>query len=381
MTKRDYYDVLGVARTASESEIKSAYRKLALQFHPDRNPGDQAAEEQFKEAAEAYAILANSQKRARYDQFGHAGVTGAGGRPDLDPTIFSDFGDVFGGLGDLFGFGGAFGGGRGGGRPAGGVDLRYDMSIPFADAATGVETTLKIPRLESCGRCAGSRAEPGTKADPCPQCRGQGQVRYQQGFLTVARTCSQCRGEGSIIKTPCTTCRGQGQVEKSRTLTVKIPAGIATGQRLRIAGEGEHGSAGGPPGDLYVVLRVEEHPFFQRDGDDLWCEVPVSFPTLALGGAITVTTLDDKESLTIPKGTQTGQKFRLRGKGMPRVSGRGHGDLYVLVQASVPTKLSREQKDLLEQLDKTMPDKSSDPTGHAESEDQPFFDRVRDIFG
>ena len=381
MSKRDYYDVLGIARTASDSEIKSAYRKLALQFHPDRNPGDHAAEEQFKEAAEAYGILADAQKRARYDQLGHAGVTGAGGRPDLDPTIFSDFGDVFGGLGDLFGFGDAFGGGRRRGGPARGADLRYDMSIPFSDAATGVETTLKIPRLETCERCAGSRAEPGTKADPCPQCGGHGQVRYQQGFLTVARPCNQCRGAGSIIRTPCTTCHGQGQEEKSRTLTVKIPSGIATGQRLRITGEGEHGGAGGPPGDLYVVLRVEEHAFFRRDGDDLWCEVPVTFPTLALGGAIAVPTLDGEESLTIPKGTQAGQKFRLRGKGMPRVSGRGQGDLYVLVHADVPTKLSREQKALLEQLDKTMPKKTSDPTGHADAEDRPFFDRVRDIFG
>lgn len=377
MTKRDYYDVLGVARTASDSEIKTAYRKLALQHHPDRNPGDRQAEEHFKEAAEAYGILADAQKRARYDQFGHAGVTGAGGRPDLDPTIFSDFGDVFGGLGDLFGFGGA----RRRGGPARGVDLRYDMSIPFSDAATGAETTLQIPRFEVCERCAGSQAEPGSKAEPCPQCGGQGQVRYQQGFLTVARTCGQCRGEGTVFKNPCTTCRGQGQVEKARTLKVKIPAGIATGQRLRIQGEGEHGTAGGAPGDLYVVLRVEDHSFFHRDGDDLWCEVPVSFPTLALGGVITVPTLHDKEPLTIPKSTQAGSKFRLRGKGMPRVSGRGHGDLYVSVQADVPTKLSRDQKDLLEQLDKTMPDKSSDPTGHAKSEDRPFFDRVRDILG
>ena len=381
MTRRDYYDVLGVARTASDSEIKSAYRKLALQHHPDRNPGDEQAEELFKEAAEAYAVLADSQKRARYDQFGHAGVTGAGGRPDVDPTIFSDFGDVFGGLGDLFGFGDTFGGGRRRGGPSRGADLRYDMSIPFSDAATGAETTLQIPRFEICERCAGSRAEPGSKAEPCPQCGGQGQVRYQQGFLTVARTCGQCRGEGAVIKNPCTTCRGQGQVEKARTLKVKIPAGIATGQRLRIQGEGEHGTAGGPPGDLYVVLRVEEHSFFHRDGDDLWCEVPVSFPTLTLGGVITVPTLNDNEPLTIQKSTQTGSKFRLRGKGMPRVSGRGHGDLYVSVQANVPTKLSREQKDLIEQLDKTMPEKSSDPTGHTESEDRPFFDRVRDIFG
>ena len=381
MSKRDYYEVLDIARSASVSEIKSAYRKLALQYHPDRNPGDTAAEEKFKEAAEAYAILADTQKRSRYDQLGHAGVTGAAGRPEVDPTIFADFGDIFGGFGDAFGFGDIFGGGRRRGGPSRGADLRYDLTIPFAEAATGTETTLQIPRVEVCERCGGSKSEPGEKPETCPQCAGRGQVRYQQGFLTVARTCGQCRGDGTIIKNPCTACHGQGAVEQSRKLTVKIPAGIATGQRLRLYGEGEHGAAGGPTGDLYVVIRVEDHPFFHREGDDLWCEVPVSYPTLALGGTITIPTLDAEESLNVPKGTQPESRFRVRGKGMPRVSGRGHGDLFVSVQAEVPTKLSREQKELLEKLDETMPHKSSEPNTRSESDDRPFFDRVRDIFG
>ena len=374
MSKRDYYEVLGVPRSADDGQIKSAYRKLALQYHPDRNPGDRDAEEHFKEAAEAYAILADDDKRRRYDQFGHAGVTGAGGRPDVDPTTFTDFSDIFG-------FGDIFGGGRRRGGPARGADLRYDLSIPFSEAAAGVETTLQIPRLELCDRCDGSKSEPGSKAQTCPQCQGHGQVRYQQGFLTVARTCGQCRGSGSILSNPCTQCRGQGRIEQTRTLTVKIPAGIATGQRMRVQGEGEHGVGGGPTGDLYVVIAVEDHPFFQRDGDDLWCEVPVTFPTLALGGTITVPTLDDDEKLSIPKGTQPESKFQLRGKGMPRVSGRGHGDLYVSVQVQVPNKLSREQKELVEELDKTMPQKSSEPHVRSDAEDRPFFDRVKDIFG
>ena len=374
MSKRDYYEVLGVSRSADDGEIKSAYRKLALQHHPDRNPGDKNAEEHFKEAAEAYAILADADKRHRYDQFGHAGVTGASGRPDLDPSIFTDFGDIFG-------FGDLFGGRRRRGGPARGADLRYDLSIPFSEASAGAETTLQIPRLELCDRCDGTKSEPGSRSQTCPQCQGHGQVRYQQGFLTVARTCGQCRGTGTVLTNPCTQCRGQGRVEQTRTLTVKIPAGIATGQRLRIQGEGEHGVGGGPTGDLYVVIAVEDHPFFQRDGDDLWCEVLVTFPTLALGGTIKVPTLDDHQALNIPKGTQPESKFKLRGKGMPRLSDRGHGDLYVSVQVEVPAKLSPEQEELVEKLDQTMPQRSSEPHARPETEDRPFFDRVKDIFG
>jgi molecular chaperone DnaJ len=377
VTNRDYYEVLAIDRSASESDIKSAYRKLALKYHPDRNPDDKVAEDKFKEAAEAYGILADPQKRARYDQFGHAGVTGAGGRPDFDPTIFSDFGDIFGGFGDLFG-----GGKRRRGGPTRGSDLRYDLSISFDQAATGTETTLQIPRMEVCERCNGTNVEPGTQPETCPQCAGRGQVRYQQGFLTVARTCGQCRGQGKIIKHPCTNCRGQGGIEQSRKLTVKIPAGIATGQQLRLQGEGEHGSAGGPTGDLYVVVQVEEHDFFRRDGDDLWCEISVSFPTLALGGEISIPTLGDKtEKLKVPPGTQPESKLPVRGQGMPRVSARGRGDLYVLVQAEVPAKLSAEQKTLLQQLDDTIPNKYSKPQARHTSDDRPFFDRVRDIFG
>ena len=325
MTNRDYYEVLAIDRSASESDIKSAYRKLALKYHPDRNPDDKVAEDKFKEAAEAYGILADPQKRARYDQFGHAGVTGASGRPDFDPTIFSDFGDIFGGFGDLFG-----GGKRRRGGPTRGSDLRYDLSISFDQAATGTETTLQIPRMEVCQRCNGTSVEPGKQPETCPQCAGQGQVRYQQGFLTVARTCGQCRGQGKIIKHPCTNCRGQGGIEQSRKLTVKIPAGIATGQQLRLQGEGEHGSAGGPTGDLYVVVQVEEHDFFRRDGDDLWCEISVSFPTLALGGEISIPTLGEKtEKLKVPPGTQPESRLPVRNEGMPRVSARGRGDLYL----------------------------------------------------
>ena len=382
MTKRDYYAVLGVPQSADDQQIKSAYRKLALQYHPDRNPNDTGAEEKFKEAAEAYAVLADTDRRGRYDRFGHAGVGGASGSPDFDPSIFADFGDILGGMGDLFGFGELFGGGRRRGGPMRGADLRYDLQISFGDAATGTETTLQIPRREVCARCKGSRAEPGSSPQTCPQCRGRGQVRYQQGFLTVARTCGQCRGQGQIIADPCAACRGQGRTEQERKLTVKIPHGIATGQRMRLHGEGEHGAGGGPPGDLYVVIHVEDHPFFHREGDDLWCEVPVSFPTLALGGEISIPTLNGDDTLSIPKGTQADSRFRVRGKGMPHLSGSGRGDLYVNVRVDVPTKLSSEQRELVEQLDKTMPKKSSQPRTRSEGhEGRAFFDRVRDIFG
>lgn len=380
MTTRDCYEVLAVSRSADETEIKSAYRKLALKYHPDRNPGNASAEERFKEAAEAYAVLADPQKRERYDQFGHAGVSGPSGRPDVDPTIFADFGDVFGGFGDLFGFSDLFGG-RSRAGPARGADLRYNLSIAFSEGATGIESTLQIPRLEECASCRGTKAEPGTSPETCPQCEGHGQVRYQQGVLIVARTCGRCRGSGKVVASPCNECHGQGRIERARTLKVKIPAGISTGQRLRLQGEGEHGVAGGPPGDLYVVVSVEDHPFFHREEDDLWCQVSVSFPTLVLGGTIQVPTLRNHTTIDVPNGTQPNTRFRVRGKGMPRLSGRGHGDLYVSVQPEVPTMLSREQKELIEKLDKTMPEKSSVPSNRQTSDARPFFDRVRDILG
>ena len=380
MSKRDYYEVLGVARNASDQEIKSAYRKLALKHHPDRNPGDKQAEEHFKEAAEAYAVLADAQKRSAYDRFGHAGVGAGAGAPGFDPTIFADFSDIFGGLGDIFGFGDIFGGGRRRGGPQRGADLRYDLEISFEESARGSETTVQIPREETCETCSGTGAAPGTSAETCPQCKGRGQVRFQQGFLTIARPCPACHGAGHIIARPCTTCRGAGRTTRDRRITVKIPAGIANGQRLRLYGEGEHGAAGGPPGDLYVVVHVQEHPFFHREEDDLYCEVPVNFPTLALGGEIEVPALDGTETISVPVGTQTGTRFKLRNKGMPNVAGRGHGDLYVVVRAAVPKKLTKEQKKIVEQLAKTLEPQKIDPTAAREDE-KPFFDKVKDIFG
>ena len=379
MSKRDYYEILGVARTATEQEIKSAYRKLALKFHPDRNPGDKAAEDSFKEAAEAYAVLVDTDKRHMYDRFGHAGLGGAatGG---FDPNAFTGFEDILGGLGDIFGFGDVFGGGRRRGGPQRGPDLRYDLEISFDEAASGTETTIQIPRHEACESCHGTGAAPGTTPTTCQQCHGRGQLRYQQGFFTVARTCGQCRGTGSVISKPCTTCRGAGRIQKERKLTVKIPAGIATGQRMRISGEGEAGGAGGPSGDLYVVIHVQDHPFWQRDGNDLYCEIPVNFPTLALGGEIVIPTLDGEETFKIPDGTQTGSAFRLRGRGMPDVSGRGRGDLIVRVTVITPKKLNKDQKKLLEQLQAELPKEKFEPTP-ANNEDKGLFERVKDIFG
>ncbi len=377
VAKRDYYEVLGVERGAVDQQIKSAYRKLALKFHPDRNPGDKKAEEAFKEAAEAYAILADAQKRGLYDRFGHAGVSGSGG--GVDPTIFNDFSDIFSGLGDVFGLGDIFGQRRRRGGPQRGADLRYDLEISFEESATGTETSIQIPREETCETCKGSGAAEGTSAETCSQCKGTGQLRYQQGFLTVARPCGNCRGTGKTIAKPCQTCRGTGRVARERKLTVKIPAGIATGQRLRLYGEGEHGTAGGPPGDLYVVVHVQEHSFFHREEDDLYCEMPMSFPTLALGGSVKVPTLDGREEVHVPAGTQAGTRFKLRGKGMPHVSGRGHGDLHVIARVAVPKKLTKEQRQLLEELGRTLPheklDDEGDPAG------KPFFERVKDIFG
>ena len=377
-TTRDYYEILGVHRTADEAAIKSAYRKMALKYHPDRNPDDKTAEERFKEAAEAYAVLADQDKRGRYDRFGHAGVGGAAaGAGGFDPTIFADFGDILGGLGDLFGFSG--GGRRGGVRR--GADLRYDLEISFEEAATGAETTLQIPRDEPCATCGGSGSAPGSTPDKCSHCQGRGQIRFQQGFFTVARTCPHCGGIGRVIAKPCQTCHGNGRITRERKLTVKIPPGIATAQRLRLTGEGEHGAQSGPPGDLYVVVHVREHPFFQRDGDDLVCDVPVTYPTLALGGEITVPTLTEPATIHIPKGTQPDTRFRLRGKGMPNVGGRGRGDLYVGIKVAVPRKLNQEQKTLIENLDATMPTRVFDPLTADTDEDRPFFDRVKDIFG
>jgi molecular chaperone DnaJ len=383
VSKRDYYEILGVAKNAADQEIKSAYRKLALKYHPDRNPGDKSAEDKFKEAAEAYAVLADADKRHLYDRFGHAGLGAAAtGGQGFDPTVFTGFEDILGGLVPLFVFVSLFSSPPPRGGPMRGADLRYDLEITFEESATGTETSIQIPRQETCETCHGSGAAPGSKPTTCPQCQGRGQLRYQQGFFTVARTCGQCRGAGQIVSNPCPACRGAGRVQRDRKLTVKIPPGIATGQRLRLSGEGESGAAGGPAGDLYVVIHVQEHSFFQRDGNDLYCEIPLNFPTLALGGEITIPTLEGDEPFKVPEGTQTGTTFRLRGRGMPDVTGRGsRGDLLVTVKVTTPKKLNREQKKLLEQLQATLPKDKFKPTPRDEQEEKGLFDRVKDIFG
>jgi molecular chaperone DnaJ len=383
VSKRDYYEILGVVRTASDGDIKSAYRKLAMKYHPDRNPGDKAAEEQFKDAAEAYAILADPEKRSLYDRFGHAGVKSpAGGGAGFDPSIFSEFGDFADILGNMFGFGDMFGGGRRRGGPQRGADLRYDLEITFEESAVGAETTIQIPRQENCETCGGSGAAQGSSPATCPQCHGQGQVRFQQGFFTVARTCPQCRGAGRVITKPCQSCRGAGHVTRERKISVKIPAGIATGQQLRLQGEGEAGSGGGPAGHLYVVVHVREHEFFRRDGINLFCEVPVNFTTVALGGEIQVPTLDGSESVKVPEGTQTGTTLRLRNKGMPEVNGRGRGDLFATVQVLTPKKMTKDQRRLLEQLAQVLPKEKFEPRPRQDEHDERnLFDRVKDMFG
>lgn len=350
MKKRDYYEVLSVGNNADQQEIKKAYRRLALKYHPDKNPDDRGAEDKFKEAAEAYAVLSDQQKRAQYDRFGHAGLgSGSGGFEGFDPDVFSDFGDI---LGDFFGFGDIFGGGsrRHSGHSRRGADLRYDLQIGFEEAILGVKTKIKIPRQEPCQICGGSGAAPGQGSTACPTCGGRGNVRFQQGFFTISRTCSDCRGSGQIIRDPCSDCRGQGLVRRERVLEIKIPPGVDEGSRLRVTGEGEGAAKGGSPGDLYVVIFVEEHPFFRREEDNLLCEVPISFPQAALGDEIQVPTLQGQERVKIPAGTQSGEVFRLRGRGVASVNGRGKGDLLVRVRVVTPTNLNQKQRELFNQL-------------------------------
>jgi molecular chaperone DnaJ len=378
VSRRDYYDVLGVSRSASDQEIKSAYRKLALKHHPDRNPGDKAAEEQFKDAAEAYAVLADADKRARYDRFGHAGVAGPqGGAPGFNADIFADFSDI---LGDFFGFGGGFSRGRGG--PVRGSDLRFDLEINFDESFAGLETTIQIPREEHCETCKGSGAAAGSSKETCGQCRGTGQVRFQNGFLVVARTCGQCGGAGQIVRNPCTACRGTGRVMRDRRVTVRVPAGIADSQRLRIQSEGEHGAHGGPPGDLYVVVHVKPHPAFHRDGDDLYMDVAVPYHLMAMGGEFKVDAPGHADlTVHVSAGTPSGALIPFRGKGMPNVGGRGRGTLYVRASVEVPKKLNKEQKKFIEQLGKTMSVDKIEPQTFQESGDKPFFEKVKDLFG
>lgn len=369
MAKRDYYEVLGVGKSVSQQEIKSAYRKIAVRDHPDKNPGDKEAEERFKEAAEAYAVLSDTDKRARYDRFGHQGVSGAGAG-GFDPTIFADFSDI---LGDLFGFGGA--GRRGPSGMTRGADLRYDLTLTFEEAAFGTETTLRIPRLESCPKCSGSGSANGAPPVVCQACGGRGQVRFTQGFFTVARTCPQCQGEGRVISDPCTECRGEGRVEEERSITVKIPAGVDTGARLRLAGEGEHGRRGGPPGDLYVVLQVRPHKQFRRDGSTVLSRATISYPQAVLGSSIEVDTLHGKSTLDIPAGTQHGRDFRLRGQGIPRLDGAGKGDHVVSIEVEVPQPrdLSPEELQILRRL--------AELGGHPVKEEKGVIERVKNLFG
>jgi len=373
MSKRDYYEILNITRTATDQEIKSAYRRLAVKYHPDKNPNDATAEEKFKEAAEAYSVLSDQEQRRRYDRFGHAGVSsGAGSAGNWGAPGFGGIEDI---LGDLFGFGDVFGGSRGGTRRSTaqrGADLRYDLEISLEEAARGMTAQLRIPRLETCDTCKGSGATEGTQPETCSTCSGSGQVRYQQGFFSVARTCHVCRGAGRVIKDPCQTCNGVGRVEREKQMEVKIPAGVETGSRLRVSGEGESGSQGGAPGDLYVVIHVAEHDQFERQGSNLYEAVPITFAQAALGSEIMVKTLDGEEKLKIPTATQTGTVFRLRGKGMPALGGRGRGDLFVSVTVMTPTSLTREQRRLLEQLAEV---ESKD------LEDKGLVDKVRDIFG
>ena len=372
-SKRDYYEVLGVQRDATEQDLKQAYRRLAVKYHPDKNPGDLEAEERFKEIAEAYQVLSSADLRAKYDRFGHAGVgAGAGAGAGFGGQGFPGFEDI---LSDLFGFGEAFGG-RAGRRagPRRGSDLRYDIKISLEEAATGLKTKIRVPRLEVCEVCHGSGAAAGSSPTRCGTCAGAGQVRYQQGFFSVSRTCSACRGAGKIIKDGCKECRAEGRIEREKTLEIKIPAGVDTGSRLRIAGEGEAGEVGAARGDLYVIIHIKEHDIFERRDANLYCNVVLSFTQAALGAEVVVPTLDGQETLRIAEGTQTGRTFRLKGKGMPVLGGRGRGDLFTTVHVSTPTNLSRDQRRLLEELAKL-------ENGNSQADDPGIINKVKDFFG
>ncbi|MCS5550194.1 MAG: molecular chaperone DnaJ [Gammaproteobacteria bacterium] len=347
--KKDYYDVLGVSRNVDEAELKKAYRRYAMKYHPDRNQGDVKAEDKFKEAKEAYDVLSNSQKRAAYDQFGHGGV-------DNSAAGHGGFSGAGAGFGDIFGdvFGDIFGGGQGGARANQGVDLRYNLELPLEQAVAGTTVKIRIPKMVACETCKGSGAKKGSTPVDCSTCGGVGQVRMQQGFFSVQQTCPQCRGAGKIITDPCSTCRGQGRVQDTKTISVKVPEGVDNGDRIRLAGEGEIAENNGPSGDLYVHISVKEHPIFVRDDTDLYCEVPISFATAALGGELEVPTLDGKVKLKIPLETQSGKLFRLRSKGVHSVRSSTKGDLLCRVIVETPVKLDRNQKELLHQFEQSM---------------------------
>lgn len=373
--KRDYYEVLSVSRTANDQEIKSAYRKLALQYHPDRNPDNPDAEEKFKECSEAYAVLADGEKRARYDRFGHAGVGTAAGQGfggGFDATVFNDFQDIFG---DIFGFGDMFGGqGRRRSRAQRGADLREDLSLEFEEGVFGVAKQVQVRRHEECEPCKGSGVAPGKSPINCTTCGGRGQMRYQQGFFSITRACSTCGGSGKLIVDPCTQCRGQGRITRARTVTVKVPAGVEEGARILYSNEGEAGVYGGPPGDLYVVLHVKEHTFFEREGKDLYCTLPISFSQAALGAEVQVPTLEGEQTMKVPEGTQTGSRFKLRNKGVPVLNGHGRGDLFVEVKVQTPAKLNKRQRELLQELHGTM-------THENKPVSRSLLNKVKEIFG
>ncbi len=372
MAKRDFYEVLGVNRDVADGDLKKAYRKLAMKYHPDKNPDNAKAEEQFKEVKEAYEVLSDPQKRAAYDQYGHAGVDqsagmGAGG------AGFGGFSDAFGDI-----FGDIFGGGRSGGRSNvyRGADLRYNLDISLEDAARGTEIKIRVPAMETCGTCSGKGAKPGTEPVTCGTCRGQGQVRMSQGFFSIAQTCPDCHGSGKVIKTPCGDCHGQGRIKRQKTLSVKIPAGVDESDRIRLSGEGEAGVNGGPAGDLYVVIQIKPHNVFSRDGNDLHCEMPISFGTAALGGEITIPTLDGSAKLKIPPETQTGRAFRLRGKGVKGVRSSTFGDLMCHVVVETPVNLTERQRELLAELE----DISSEDMPHHNPKAKSWMDKVKEFF-
>ncbi|MBS0848419.1 molecular chaperone DnaJ [Citrobacter sp. JGM124] len=371
MAKRDYYEVLGIPKSAEEREIKKAYKRLAMKYHPDRNQGNKDTEESFKEIKEAYEILIDSQKRAAYDQYGHAafeqgGMGGGGGFGQG-----ADFGDIFGDV-----FGDIFGGGRRQ-RASRGADLRYNMELTLEEAVRGVTKEIRIPTLEECEVCHGSGAKSGSTPQTCPTCHGQGQVHMRQGFFTVQQSCPHCHGRGTIIKDPCNSCHGHGRVEKTKTLSVKIPAGVDTGDRIRLTGEGEAGEQGAPAGDLYVQVQVKPHAIFERDGSDLYCEVPINFAMAALGGEIEVPTLDGRVKLKIPAETQTGKQFRMRGKGVKSVRGGAQGDLLCRVLVETPVSLNEKQKKLLRDLEESFGGTAGE---HNSPRAKSFLDGVKKFF-